>query len=375
MSEEVSKEILEARKKFAEKFGGETQIGGKGTQRRKHPVKHRAGKVEVDKKIESVAKKAQARKLNEITEVNIFKDDNTVIQFKKPTIEYSFKEKVSFVSGIHETKNLKEVFTSLLKQLGPKQLAFVKETSEALKSKDKEKIDEAPELVEDFDAVAKGEGKEKDKKKKKKAKKEDKDKKGEDKKEETKAESDKPAESEELMQNIINKNINFSLLEKYNPQIVQIIDKMLKVKPTERYSVKQLLSSIQFKDNKIPKLIIQPSKEEDLGEISLKMVKEEKEKLGNEVKQDKDISSEDEDTVLDDAYNILKGIKIGGRYIFNKNNLINQEIYPQGSVLPTFKNKYMNKLNHVDQDLIIDLSLKLTMLVYFLLIFDILYLA
>ena len=196
MSEEVNKEILEARKKFAEKFGGETQIGGKGTQRRKHPVKHRAGKVEVDKKIESVAKKAQARKLNEITEVNIFKDDNTVIQFKKPTIEYSFKEKVSFVSGIHETKNLKEVFTSLIKQLGPKQLAFVKETSEAIKSKDKEKIDEAPELVEDFDAVAKGEGKEKEKKKKKKAKKEDKEKKTEDKKEEAKPESDKPTESD-----------------------------------------------------------------------------------------------------------------------------------------------------------------------------------
>ena len=171
MSDKPSNEILEARKKFAEKFGGETQIGGKGTQRRKHPVKHRAGKVEVDKKIESVAKKSQARKLNEITEVNIFKDDNTVIQFKKPSVEYSFKEKVSFVSGLHETKNLKEVFSSLLKQLGPKQLAFVKEASESLKAKGKEKdkIDEAPELVEDFDAVAKGEGKEK--KKKKKAKK------------------------------------------------------------------------------------------------------------------------------------------------------------------------------------------------------------
>ena len=171
MSDKPSNEILEARKKFAEKFGGETQIGGKGTQRRKHPVKHRAGKVEVDKKIESVAKKSQARKLNEITEVNIFKDDNTVIQFKKPSVEYSFKEKVSFVSGLHETKNLKEVFSSLLKQLGPKQLAFVKEASESLKAKgkDKDKIDEAPELVEDFDAVAKGEGK--DKKKKKKAKK------------------------------------------------------------------------------------------------------------------------------------------------------------------------------------------------------------
>ena len=181
---EVSEEIKKARKEFAEKFGGETQIGGKGTQRRKKPVKHRQNKVEVDKKIEAVAKKAQSRKLNEITEVNIFKDDNTVIQFKKPTIEYSFKEKVSFVSGVHETKNLKDVFTSVIKQLGPKQLAFVKDASEEIKNKDKEKEknDEAPELVEDFDAVAKGEVK--DKKKKKKAKKEDKEKKGEEKKEE-----------------------------------------------------------------------------------------------------------------------------------------------------------------------------------------------
>ena len=187
---EQDKEILEARKKFAEKFGGETQIGGKGTQRRKHPVKHRTGKVEVDKKFEAVAKKSQARKLNEITEVNIFKDDNTVIQFKKPSVEYSFKEKVSFVSGIHETKNLKEVFTSLVKQLGPKQLNFVKDNSDALKAKDKAKDDQAPDLVEDFDAVAKGEGKEK--KKKKKAKK---DEKKEEKKEESKEE--KPEESKE----------------------------------------------------------------------------------------------------------------------------------------------------------------------------------
>jgi len=196
MSEITNDDIKKARKEFAEKFGGETQIGGKGTQRRKKPVKHRQNKVEVDKKIEAVAKKAQSRKLNEITEVNIFKDDNTVIQFKKPTIEYSFKEKVSFVSGVHETKNLKEVFTSVIKQLGPKQLAFVKDASEEIKNKDKEKekTDEAPELVEDFDAVAKGEGK--DKKKKKKAKKEDKEKKAEEKKEEPPKEEPKEGATE-----------------------------------------------------------------------------------------------------------------------------------------------------------------------------------
>ena len=186
----TEEEIRESRKKFAETFGKVTQIGGKGAERRKHPVKHRGNKVEVDKKIEAVAKKSQARKLNEVVEVNIFKDDNTVIQFKKPTVEYSFKEKVTFISGTHETKNLKEVFTSLVKQLGPKQLAFVKDATDAKAKNEKEKIDEAPELVEDFDEVAK-EGKEK--KNKKKAKKEKKD----DKKEEDNKEGETKEEPKE----------------------------------------------------------------------------------------------------------------------------------------------------------------------------------
>jgi len=191
-------QIKESRKRFAEMYG-QTQIGGKGTEKRKHPVKHRGNKVEVDKKIEAVAKKSQARKLNEVVEVNIFKDDNTVIQFKKPTVEYSFKEKVTFISGAHETKNLKDVFSSLVKQLGPKQLSFVKEATEAKAKNEKEKIDEVPELVEDFEETAK-EGKEKKKKKKgKKDKKEGKeDKKDEDKKEgDTKEDEKKEGETKE----------------------------------------------------------------------------------------------------------------------------------------------------------------------------------
>ena len=190
----TEKEIQESRKKFAEKYG-HTQIGGKGTEKRKHPVKHRGNKVEVDKKIEAVAKKSQARKLNEIVEVNIFKDDNTVIQFKKPTVEYSFKEKVTFISGNHETKQLKDVFTSLVKQLGPKQLAYVKESTDPKKDeKEKEKIDEAPELVEDFEEAAE---KGKEKKKKKKAKKDKKEDKKDDKKEDKKEGETKEGESKE----------------------------------------------------------------------------------------------------------------------------------------------------------------------------------
>ena len=194
MSEATQQEILEARKKLAEKFGN-TQIGGKGTQRRKHEVKKRGNKVETDKKIESIAKKSQAKKINEINEINIFKDDNTVIHFKKPTLEYSFKEKVSFVSGLHETKNIKELLPAIIKQLGPKQFEFMKEYAETLKNKDKkdEKNDQAPELVEDFESVSKKDDKKDKKKKSKKAKKEE-EKKNEDKKEEDKKEEEKKEE-------------------------------------------------------------------------------------------------------------------------------------------------------------------------------------
>ena len=156
MSDITDKEILEARKQMAAKFGN-TQLGGKGTQRRKKEAKHRGNKVEADKKIQALSKKTGARKINEVSEINIFKDDNSVVHIKKPLLEYSFKEKVSFVSGTHETKNIKDLLPGIIKQLGPKQFEFMKEYAETLKKKDKkaEKIEEAPELVEDFEEVSK----------------------------------------------------------------------------------------------------------------------------------------------------------------------------------------------------------------------------
>ncbi len=94
--------------------------------------------------------------MNDIQEVNIFKDDNTVLHFKKPSFEYSLKEKVSFVSGASEVKHIKDLLPNILKQLGPKQYSFMKDYVDQLKSKDQkaEKIDEAPELVEDFEEVS-----------------------------------------------------------------------------------------------------------------------------------------------------------------------------------------------------------------------------
>ena len=50
---------------------------------------------------------------------------------------------------------IKDLLPGIMKQLGPKQFSFIKEYAEHLKNNTKEtKIDEAPELVENFEDVS-----------------------------------------------------------------------------------------------------------------------------------------------------------------------------------------------------------------------------
>ena len=100
---DLTPEIIEARKKMAEKFGN-LKLGGKGTEKRKKQVVHKSTAVQ-DKKIGAIAKKANAKNIGETQEINIFRDDNTVVHFKKPKLEYSLKEKVSFITGHSEVKS------------------------------------------------------------------------------------------------------------------------------------------------------------------------------------------------------------------------------------------------------------------------------
>ena len=65
----------------------------------------------------------------------MFKDDNTVIHFKKPLstylftinififqiVQFSVKENLMVVTGNPETKELKELMPEILKQVGPQQ--------------------------------------------------------------------------------------------------------------------------------------------------------------------------------------------------------------------------------------------------------------
>jgi len=62
---------------------GNTQLGGKGTQRRNKKVVHHQ-EVNEDKKLKQTIKKFGMQQLQDIDEVNMFKDDHTVIHFRKP---------------------------------------------------------------------------------------------------------------------------------------------------------------------------------------------------------------------------------------------------------------------------------------------------
>ena len=193
------------------------------------------------------------------------------------------------------------------------------------------------------------------------------------------------AQNENLKESIMNKNINYSKLNNYSPQISQIIDKMLQTAPNNRYTIDKLLNLEIFKSlNRIPLIMITPKNEEK--PITMNMVINEKEKnkdkldiasafekmeallksskgAKNLVNYEEDEKNQNEKkSIRNSNKNILKQVKIQGNLVNDKTTVISQEIYPDGSVIPIFKNKFLNKFNNVDINLVLDLSNKLTML-------------
>jgi len=80
----IEDKVKEARLKLAKKFGDvSTQIGGRGSERRKKKTTHKT-QINDDKKLKAMIKKFNVHPLPEISEVNMFRDDNSVLQFKEP---------------------------------------------------------------------------------------------------------------------------------------------------------------------------------------------------------------------------------------------------------------------------------------------------
>lgn len=87
------------------KLQAQVRIGGKGTPRRKRKVVHTAPGTD-DKKLQSVLKKISVNPIPGIEEVNMIKNDGTVINFNNPKAQASLSSNTFAITGLGEVKEV-----------------------------------------------------------------------------------------------------------------------------------------------------------------------------------------------------------------------------------------------------------------------------
>ena len=145
----------------------QVRIGGKGTARRKRKVVHRAATTD-DKKLQYSLKKLAVNNIPGIEEVNMIKDDGTVIHFNNPKVQASPSANTFAITGHAENKNITEMLPSILNQLGTENINALKSLATSPKmsfSKDSVQMsskndgggddDDVPDLDGDFDEASK----------------------------------------------------------------------------------------------------------------------------------------------------------------------------------------------------------------------------
>lgn len=146
------------------KLQSEVRIGGKGTARRKKKVIHKTATTD-DKKIDSALKKLSVNSIPGIEEVNMIRDDGTVINFNNPKVQASLSANTFAITGHAETKQITEMLPGILNQLGSDGLSNLRKLAERLPTKYMESAgkdaddddNDVPELIENFDEASKDE--------------------------------------------------------------------------------------------------------------------------------------------------------------------------------------------------------------------------
>jgi len=150
------------RARFGKNLGVKSQIGGKGSMRRKRRIVRKKD-TQADKRLQGALKRLNVNNIPAIEEVNLFrKGDDTVIHFNQPRVQASIAANTYVVSGNCETKKVMEMIPNILPQLGPDNLENLKDMANQIqKMTERENAggdddDEVPELVENvnFEDVA-----------------------------------------------------------------------------------------------------------------------------------------------------------------------------------------------------------------------------
>merc|ERR1712025_364741 len=144
------------------KLQAQVRIGGKGSVRRKKKVVHCSSATD-DKKLQSSLKKLTVNNISGIEEVNMIKDDGTVIHFNNPKVQASLNANTFAISGHAENKQITEMLPGILNHLGTEGFNQLKRLASSVNACSvpsggvDDDDDDVPELVEDFEAASKTE--------------------------------------------------------------------------------------------------------------------------------------------------------------------------------------------------------------------------
>merc|ERR1719195_1063353 len=158
---QVPDDVKAAREKLKTRFEN-VRTGGKGTARRRKLAKHQSHGAD-DKQLQAQLKRLGVNNIPGIEEVNMFKDDGSVLHFATPKVQASVSANTYVVAGHGENKKLEELLPGIINQLGPDNLANLKRIAEGyaasgagagaeVKEGDDEDI---PDIGENFEEVSK----------------------------------------------------------------------------------------------------------------------------------------------------------------------------------------------------------------------------
>merc|ERR1712118_470096 len=152
---EVDADVAAAREKLAAKFGA-VRTGGAGSFRRK-TRKQGSSSVADDKALQAQFKRLGVNNIPGIEEVNMFKDDGTVLHFSSPKVQASITANTYVVSGHGESKQLQELLPGIINQLGADNLVNLKRIAEQMGAAGGKGADDddVPDLAENFEEVSK----------------------------------------------------------------------------------------------------------------------------------------------------------------------------------------------------------------------------
>lgn len=157
----AEEEVAAARAKLLAKMG-DVRTGGKGTVRRKKKTQHKTSAAD-DKQLQAQLKRLQVNNIPGIEEVNMFKDDGSVIHFSAPKVQASINANTYVISGHAENKQLQELLPGIINQLGTDNLMNLKRIAESYtagKSAAAEGADDdVPDIDENFEDVSKSDSK------------------------------------------------------------------------------------------------------------------------------------------------------------------------------------------------------------------------